>query len=132
MTDFKNYLRCNALEKGFDGFCRGAGLPCHGALHFAGRCGFTRDYGKIMRRREVKRPYAGEVYLTEREYGQLTRQAGADTWRCLRILNDYKLKSGAKYASDYSAIVSWVLRAARREARAERQACARAAKGGRL
>ena len=58
-----------------------------------------------------KKKYAENVLLLEQEYetlcSKITKE-GAD--RCIEILHLYKGSSGKKYASDYMAILSWVVK----------------------
>lgn len=54
--------------------------------------------------------YAEFVSLTEAEYDKLVTQYGKeDTARMIEILDNYKGQNGKKYASDYRAILNWVV-----------------------
>lgn len=57
-----------------------------------------------------KTQYAEFVTMTEREYSSLCERVGErGAKRCIEILDNYKGASGKKYASDYRAILSWVI-----------------------
>lgn len=60
-----------------------------------------------------KRSYAEAVKLTEEEYAKLCQQNGEDDSdfadACIEKLNNYKLANKKNYASDYRAILSWVV-----------------------
>lgn len=57
-----------------------------------------------------KKKYAEFVSMTEEEYGKLLQQHGAEkTVRMIEILDNYKGSKGKKYASDYRAILNWVI-----------------------
>ncbi len=59
---------------------------------------------------EDKNQYADTVFLTEEEYQKLIQGYGEDgTKRLIEILDNYKGSSGKKYASDYKAILNWVV-----------------------
>jgi len=63
------------------------------------------------RDRAQKIAYADNVSMTEDEHGKLIKQYGeGDTARLIEILNNYKAASGKKYASDYAAILNWVVK----------------------
>lgn len=54
--------------------------------------------------------YADNVAMTQEEYGKLLSAYGeAATVRMVEILDNYKGASGRKYASDYRAILNWVV-----------------------
>lgn len=60
--------------------------------------------------KEEKIKYAELVSMTEKEYEKLTEQfSQEDTDRMVEILDNYKGANGKKYASDYRAILSWVV-----------------------
>ena len=57
-----------------------------------------------------KKSYAEYVTLTEEEYSKLVNQYGEEaTQWCIWKLDNYKGSNGKKYASDYRAILSWVI-----------------------
>jgi hypothetical protein len=57
-----------------------------------------------------KIPYAEKVLLSEDQYDKLIDKFGLDdTLQMIDILNNYKLSSGKTYASDYNAILNWVV-----------------------
>lgn len=59
---------------------------------------------------EKKKSYAEYVTLTEEEYSKLVNQYGEEaTQWCIWKLDNYKGSNGKKYASDYRAILSWVI-----------------------
>jgi biotin operon repressor len=62
------------------------------------------------RERAKKVNYADNVSMTDDEYGKLLAQYGNDTARLIEILQNYKAASGKKYASDYAAILNWVVK----------------------
>lgn len=70
----------------------------------------TREQGNNTRERAKKVNYADNVSMTEDEYGKLIAQYGHDTARLIEILQNYKAASGKKYASDYAAILNWVVK----------------------
>ena len=54
--------------------------------------------------------YAEFVSLTEAEYDKLVAQHGAEkTKRMIEVLDNYKGANNKKYASDYRAILNWVV-----------------------
>lgn len=63
-----------------------------------------------------KKHYADLVTLTEQEYSKLVEQHGEEaTGWCIQKLDNYKGSTGKKYASDYKAILSWVLESYRED-----------------
>lgn len=62
-----------------------------------------KPYGKIS--------YAEFVWLTEIEYEALQKKLGSKEAvdQCITILDNYKGSNGKSYASDYRAILSWVI-----------------------
>lgn len=57
-----------------------------------------------------KTQYAEFVTMTEREYNSLCERVGErGAKRCIEILDNYKGANGKRYASDYRAILSWVI-----------------------
>ena len=57
-----------------------------------------------------KTQYAEFVTMTEKEYNSLCERVGErGAKRCIEILDNYKGANGKKYASDYHAILSWVI-----------------------
>lgn len=60
--------------------------------------------------RESKKQYAEFVFLKEEEHKKLLDQYGeAKTARMIEVLDNYKGSKGATYASDYRAILNWVV-----------------------
>lgn len=57
-----------------------------------------------------KTKYAEFVSMTNDEYSSLVAKVGeAGTQRCVEILDNYKGANGKRYASDYRAILNWVV-----------------------
>ena len=57
----------------------------------------------------IKRLYASRVLLTEEEYQKLVEEYGeADAGWMIGLLDDYKARSGKRYASDARALHGWV------------------------
>jgi hypothetical protein len=69
---------------------------------------------KRRKRKPDKPPqtqYAEFVSMSDDEYSSLTAKLGEDgAKRCVEILDNYKGASGKKYASDYRAILNWVIK----------------------
>ena len=60
--------------------------------------------------RENKIEFAEFVTMTQEEYDKLVDRIGErGTKRCIEILDNYKRFKRQKYASDYRAILSWVI-----------------------
>jgi len=59
----------------------------------------------------AKTQYAEFVSLTNDEHSSLVAKLGSEqrVQRCIEILDNYKGASGKKYASDYRAILNWVI-----------------------
>lgn len=56
-----------------------------------------------------KREYAEDVFLAESEYAKLLEKYGEPlTLKAIEILSSYKGAKGAKYKSDYKAMLNWV------------------------
>ncbi|MGN0630336.1 MAG: hypothetical protein ACI4JN_03325 [Ruminococcus sp.] len=54
---------------------------------------------------------AKAVSMTREERDKLIAEFGKDfTYKCIEVLNNYKLSSGKKYKSDYYAVRNWVIR----------------------
>ena len=54
---------------------------------------------------------AKAVSMTMEERDKLIAEYGTDfTYKCIEMLNNYKLSSGKKYKSDYYAVRNWVIR----------------------
>ncbi len=75
---------------------------------------------KERRRAKVDGPpkisYAEYVQMTEAEYQSLVAEHGiSDTLRMIEVLDDYKGAHGKHYASDYRAILTWVVERVREE-----------------
>jgi hypothetical protein len=65
---------------------------------------------KEIKVKENKINYAEYVSLTETEYGKLVASYGElKTKRMIEILDNYKGANNKKYASDYRAILNWVV-----------------------
>lgn len=59
---------------------------------------------------DKKNNYAEFVSLSESEYQKLVDEHGQEfTDACIRALDNYKAAKGAKYKSDYRAILNWVV-----------------------
>lgn len=58
---------------------------------------------------EGKKQVAECVYLKKVEIEKLQLKLGTRYNRAIEILNNYKLSSGKIYASDYGAILTWVI-----------------------
>jgi len=72
----------------------------------------TNNYQEVRSKRtkEIKTLYAEFVSLTESEYQKLADQHGEDNAnRMIEVLDNYKGSKGKKYASDYRAILNWVV-----------------------
>lgn len=70
----------------------------------------------IPRRAGGTGPMGGAVAMTNREHEKLLAAHGpADTKRLIEILDNYKGATGKRYASDYRAILSWVVDRLREE-----------------
>ena len=66
---------------------------------------------KNIRTKEQKKAFAEFVTLTDAEYQKLVDLHGEPaTKRMITILDNYKGSSGKKYASDYRAILMWVVK----------------------
>lgn len=71
---------------------------------------------KGNKKKENKNTYAEFVQMTEKEYQSLIERVGeAGAKRCVEILDNYKGANGKKYASDYRAILNWVIERYRQE-----------------
>lgn len=69
-----------------------------------------------------KKKYAEFVSMTEAEYGKLVEGYGEDgAKRMIEILDNYKGASARKYASDYRAILNWVVKRYQEEQEKEKQ-----------
>ena len=59
----------------------------------------------------VKKCFLTTVRLTDGEYDSLKKMYGeTDTERLIEILEEYKVRTGKPYNSDYSAITKWVVK----------------------
>jgi hypothetical protein len=70
--------------------------------------------GEMDGKRQSKNPpkinFAQFVGMTNDEYTSLVAKLGEDgAKRCIEILDNYKGSTGKKYASDYRAILNWVV-----------------------
>lgn len=64
----------------------------------------------VERPKPEKRKFAEFVSLTNDEYSSLVAKLGEQgAKRCIEILDNYKGANGKKYASDYRAILNWVV-----------------------
>ncbi|MFF2156081.1 DUF4373 domain-containing protein [Paenibacillus chitinolyticus] len=69
---------------------------------------------KVKEKIDTKIAYAEFVKLSEKEYQKLVADHGEDfTKECITTLDNYKGAKGEKYASDYRAILKWVIDAVR-------------------
>lgn len=69
---------------------------------------------------QQKTNYAEFVKLTDEEYQKLVEKAGeSGALKCIEILDNYKGSSGKKYASDYRAILNWVIDKYQKESKTE-------------
>lgn len=58
---------------------------------------------------EQKVSYAEGVKLTQQEYKKIMERFGVTTGeKMIETLNNYKLRSGKTYKSDYHALIDWV------------------------
>lgn len=75
------------------------------------------DHGACAKEaKEPKVQWAENVTMTNSEHEKLLAAHGpADTERLIAILDNYKGATGKKYASDYRAILSWVVDRLREE-----------------
>lgn len=65
---------------------------------------------ELKNERKDKIQYAEFVQMTEQEYNTIVERFGQTTAdQAIQTLDDYKGASGKKYASDYRAILSWVI-----------------------
>ena len=66
---------------------------------------------KEERKKPAKKAFAEDVHLLQDEYDKLISLYGeqATSWM-IDKLNNYKLSKGARYKSDYRAILSWVVK----------------------
>ncbi len=69
------------------------------------------EISKPKRKTEKKLEYAELVKMTETEYSKLVESHGEPaTKSMIEILDNYKGSKGKNYASDYRAILSWVVK----------------------
>ncbi|MVP00381.1 DUF4373 domain-containing protein [Paenibacillus lutrae] len=74
----------------------------------------VKDKVKEKDNKPTKIAYAEFVKLSEEEYQKLVTEHGEDfTKECITTLDNYKGAKGEKYASDYRAILKWVIDAVR-------------------
>jgi len=72
-----------------------------------------KQKAKPKKEKPQKIQYAEAVTLTEAEHDKLVAEHGEQLVKeCIEILSNYKLSSGRKYASDYHAILNWVVKRA--------------------
>jgi len=57
---------------------------------------------------DKKTRYLDDVYLTDQQYEQLNAKWGDVAPEMIEFLNNYKMRTGKKYKSDYHALVGWV------------------------
>jgi hypothetical protein len=66
--------------------------------------------------KDNKTEYAEFVFLKQSEYGKLVLDHGEENTKILiQILDNYKGAKGAKYKSDYRAILNWVIDRAKKD-----------------
>ena len=74
--------------------------------------GVSKKYKKkcFLKKKELKINYAENVTMTNSEYQELVKNHG-ETFvnKCIQKLSSYKRSKGKTYASDYGAILSWVV-----------------------
>jgi len=64
---------------------------------------------KNVKKKEEKIKHLDSVLLTQKQIDTLVKKYGQDGFnQIVKILNDYKNKSGKQYESDYLAITRWV------------------------
>jgi len=69
-----------------------------------------REKKKETVKKQTKKVFSEFVAMAEEEYDKLVAAHGVDfTRRCVEVLHNYKGSSGKKYASDYLAILNWVV-----------------------
>ena len=67
-------------------------------------------YTKTKKTVPVKKNYAEFVNMTEIEYNKLVTEHGEEkTQKMITVLDNYKGSNDKKYASDYRAILTWVV-----------------------
>ncbi len=88
--------------------------------------GARETAGALPPLKPEKIQYAELVFLTEEEHAKLIEQHGTEIvqW-CIQKLNYYKGSTGKTYASDYNAILSWVIKSYREERAKQQQAQSR-------
>ena len=70
----------------------------------------NRKRGSKGKRKEEKIHFAEFVSMTNAEYEKLVSTYGKDfADQCIVVLDNYKGANGKKYASDYRAILNWVV-----------------------
>lgn len=70
-----------------------------------------KQKAKPKKEKPQKIQYAEAVMLTQAEFDKLVAEHGEPFVKeCISVLNNYKLSSGHKYASDYHAILNWVVK----------------------
>jgi hypothetical protein len=96
-------------------------LEKHGlAEGYAKGTGTLKEKEKELELEKEKEELAPGVLLTTSEHDKLETKYGADnTKAALAKLSAYKLQSGRKYASDYGAILHWVMDEVTKKAKAE-------------
>jgi len=68
------------------------------------------EKSKGKKPKEPKHRHGDTVMLTNTEHAKLVEMLGeARAGRAIKILDDYKVAHGRKYASDYRAILNWVV-----------------------
>lgn len=82
----------------------------------------SKQSNKVNKEKDNKKHYAEFVSLTEEEYQKLVSEHGESfTARCITILDNYKGANKKKYASDYRAILNWVISRATEEVDKEKR-----------
>lgn len=70
-----------------------------------------KDTTASLKSKPQKTNYAEFVSMTNDEYSSLVAKLGeSGAKRCVEILDNYKGANGKKYASDYRAILNWVIK----------------------
>jgi hypothetical protein len=76
----------------------------------------TVNVNDTVNDKEEKTEYAEFVFLKQSEYGKLVLDHGDENTKILvQILDNYKGAKGAKYKSDYRAILNWVIDRAKKD-----------------
>ena len=69
-----------------------------------------KEKNYIKKEKIIKKNFGEFVTMTDEEYSKLVDTHGSEfVVQCIGTLDNYKGSSGAKYKSDYRAILSWVV-----------------------